>query len=93
MFTTGDWNRLQTGRAGGPGLESIDVPREFWKLPGAPRELGADDPLVVDAIRNDRPCRPGFEEGCRVQVVLDAAMRSAESRTWTEVDEMQEASR
>jgi predicted dehydrogenase len=103
VFTTGDWNRLQTGRTGGPGLESIDVPREFWKLPGAPRELGADDPLVafrydqawefVDAIRNDRPCRPGFEEGARVQVVLDAAMRSAEGRTWTEVDKMQEASR
>jgi predicted dehydrogenase len=95
VFATGDWNRLQTGKAGGPGLETIDVPREFWKIPGSPRELGNGDPLVtfrydqawefVDAIRSNRPCRPGFEEGARVQAVLDAALRSVDGVKWVEV--------
>jgi predicted dehydrogenase len=87
VFTTANWNTLQTGKAGGPGLDTIDVPREFW-----PRELGNGDPLVtfrydqawefVDAIRNQRPCRPGFEEGARAQAVMDAAMRSVETMKW-----------
>ena len=88
----GDWNKLQTGRVGGSGLETIDVPREFWKTPGAPRELGSGDPLVtfrydqtwefVDAIRSNRPCKPDFYDGARVQGVIDAALRSAETRQW-----------
>jgi len=92
VFTTGDWNKLQTGKVGGPGLETIDVPREFWKTPGAPRELGSGDPLItfrydqtwefVDAIRNNRPCKPDFYDGARVQGVIDAALRSAETRQW-----------
>ena len=92
VFTTGDWNKLQTGRLGGPGLETIDVPREFWKTPGSPRELGSGDPLVtfrydqtwefVDAIRNNRPCKPDFYDGARVQGVIDAALQSAGTRQW-----------
>jgi predicted dehydrogenase len=95
VFMTSDWNKLWTGEAGGPGLVPIDVPREFWKIPGSTRELGAGDPLVtfrydqawefVDAIRNKRPCRPGFDEGARVQAVMDAAMRSIETMKWVEV--------
>jgi predicted dehydrogenase len=95
-FTTADWNKLQTGKAGGPGLETLDVPREFWKPRGSPRELGAGDPLVsfrydqawefVDAIRNNRPCNPSFEDGARVQAVMDAAIRSEEKQAWVELD-------
>ena len=29
VFTTGSWNTLQTGQAGGPGLETIEIPKEF----------------------------------------------------------------
>jgi len=89
VFTTGQWDKLQTGALGGPGLETIDVPREFWKTAGSPRESGNGDPLVtfrydqtwefVDAIRNDRPCSPDFYDGARAQAVVDAALRSAES--------------
>jgi predicted dehydrogenase len=95
VFATGDWNKLQTGKAGGLGLETIDVPREFWKTPGSPRELGSGDPLVtfrydqawefVDAIRNSRPCRPSFDDGARAQAVVDAAMRSVEGMRWVEI--------
>jgi predicted dehydrogenase len=97
VFTTGDWNKLQTGKTGGPGLETIHVPREFWKTPGSPRELGAGDPLVtfrydqawefVDAIRNQRPCTPSFHDGARAQAVMDAAIQSAQKRQWIELDQ------
>lgn len=95
VFFTGKWNELQTGRAGGPGLEVVPVPREFWTWPGAPRDPGVGDPLVtfrydqafefVDAIRTQRPCVPGFHEGARALLVMDAAVRSAETRQWVEL--------
>src|SRR5438105_5463539 len=46
VFITGEWNKLQTGGAGGPGLETITIPEEFWKLPGSPREARVGDQLV-----------------------------------------------
>jgi predicted dehydrogenase len=96
VFITGEWNKLQTGKVGGPGLETIEIPREFWKSPGAPRDPAVGDPLVtfrydqawefLDAIRNQRPCVPGFHDGARAQAVMDAAVESAERRQWIEVD-------
>jgi predicted dehydrogenase len=95
VFITGDWNKLQTGKAGGPGLETITIPEEFWVLPGSPRDPRAGDPLVtfrydqmwefVDAIRNQRPCRPSFHDGARAQAVIDAAVKSAETKHWVEL--------
>lgn len=95
VFTTGEWNKLQTGSFGGPGLETLDVPREFWKTAGSPRESGSGDPLVtfrydqtwefVDAIRNNRPCKPDFYDGARTQAVVDAALQSAETGQWVKL--------
>lgn len=97
MFITGEWNKLQTGKVGGPGLETIEIPRQFWKLPGSPRDVGRGDPLVtfrydqawefVDAIRNQRPCCPSLYDGARVQAVMDAAVKSAETRQWVQLNE------
>jgi len=94
-FTTGTWNELQYGPAGGPGLKALPVPKEFWTWPGSPRDPGAGDPLVtfrydqawefIDAIRNNRPCVPSFHDGVRMQAVIDAALRSAETRQWIDV--------
>ena len=91
-FTTGSWNTLQTGRAGGPGLESIEIPSEFHTWPGSPRDPRQGDPLVsfrydqawefVDAIRSQRPCTPSFHDGAQAQAVMDAAIASANSRQW-----------
>jgi predicted dehydrogenase len=96
VFITGEWNKLQTGKVGGPGLETIEMPREFWKSPGSPRDAGAGDPLVtfrydqawefVDAIRNQRACVPSFHDGARAQAVMDAATKSAETRQWVGLD-------
>ena len=96
VFLTGEWNQLQTGKAGGPGLETITIPGEFWKVPGSPRDSRQGDPRVtfrydqafefIDAIRNQRACSPNFHDGVRAQAVTDAAMKSAEARQWVEVE-------
>lgn len=95
VFITGDWHRLQTGKVGGPGLETIEIPREFWKVPGSPRDVNQGDPLVtfrydqawefVDAIRNQRACTPSFHDGAQVLAVMDAAVQSAETRQWVDL--------
>src|SRR5207247_277393 len=95
VFRTGEWNKLQTGMAGGPGLETITVPEEFWRWPGSPRDPRQGDPLVTfrydqawelcDALRSPRPRRPSFHDGVRAQAVVDAAVRSAVSRAWVEL--------
>lgn len=94
-FTTGRWNTLQTGRLGGPGLQTVEIPREFWTWPGSPRDPGQGDPLVsfrydqaaefVNAIREQRPCAVTFHEGARVQAVMDAAVASATERRWVDL--------
>jgi predicted dehydrogenase len=92
VFYTGKWNEIQMGRLGGPGLEIVTVPREFWTWPGSPRDPSQGDPLVtfrydqtwefVDAIRSQRPCQPSFHDGAKAQEVMDAAVRSAETSQW-----------
>jgi predicted dehydrogenase len=94
-FTTGSWNTLEWGKAGGPGLETLTIPREFWVWPGCPRDPNLGDPLItfrydqayefIDAIRSERPCTPSFHDGAQAQVVMDAALHSAETRAWVEL--------
>ncbi len=94
-FTTGKWNELMHGKRGGPGLEPLAVPREFWVWPGCPRDPADGDPLItfrydqafefIDAIRNQRPCIPSFHDGALTQAVTDAAVRSAETGAWVKV--------
>jgi predicted dehydrogenase len=94
-FTTGQWNELQYGKRGGPGLAPLAVPREFWTWPGSPRDPTVGDPLItfrydqafefIDAIRSHRPCVPSFHDGLRTQAVLDAAVRSAELQAWVDL--------
>lgn len=96
VFISGDWNKLQAGKVGGPGLDLIEIPREFWKWPGSPRDPAQGDPLVtfrydqawefVDAIRQQRSCIPNFHDGARAQAVMDAAVKSAETRQWVELN-------
>lgn len=99
IFRTGEWNKLETGKVGGPGLETIAVPEEFWKHPGSPRDPRQGDPLVTfrydqawefaDAILNQRDCSPDFFDGWRAQVVMDSALKSAETRQWIDVSYQQ----
>ena len=96
VFITGEWNKLQTGKVGGPGLETITIPEEFWKVAGSPRDPRQGDPLVtfrydqafefIDAIRNQRPCSPNFHDGARAQAVTDAVVKSAGTRQWIDLE-------
>jgi predicted dehydrogenase len=95
VFFTGKWNELQTGKAGGPGLETITIPEEFWRWPGSPRDPHQGDPLVtfrydqnfefIDAIRNQRPCSPSFYDGMLAQQVMDSAVISANEKRWIDL--------
>jgi predicted dehydrogenase len=95
VFSTGEWNKLQTGQRGGPGLEAITIPEEFWRWPGSPRDPRQGDPLVtfrydqawefIEAIRNQRPCVPSFHDGVRAQAVIDFAVKSAETKQWVDL--------
>ncbi len=95
IFSTNSWDQLQTGRTGGPGIEPLPVPEEYWRWPDSPRDPRIGDPLVtfrydqawefVDAIRQRRPCDATFHDGARVQAVMDATVRSAETGQWVEL--------
>jgi predicted dehydrogenase len=76
-------------------LESVTVPQEFWKLPGAPRDVHEGDPRwsyrydqahrFVSNIRDGQVREPSFAAGLRTQRVLDAALLSAATREWTRI--------
>jgi len=95
-FFTERWNELQVGKPGGMGLEKIIIPKEFWTVPGSPRDPAKGDPLVtfrydqafefIDAIRNQRPCSPSFLDGARAQAIMDAAVRSVNERRWVQLE-------
>jgi predicted dehydrogenase len=38
-----------------------------------------------DAIRSGRPATPSFHDGARAQAVMDAAVRSSETRSWIDL--------
>jgi predicted dehydrogenase len=98
VFATERWNELQVGKPGGLGLETITIPKEFFKVPGSPRDISAGDPLVtfrydqnfefIDAILNQRPCSPSFADGVRAQGVMDAAILSSRERRWVDVPDL-----
>jgi predicted dehydrogenase len=98
VFATERWNELQVGKPGGPGLETVTIPKEFYKVPGSPRDVSCGDPLVtfrydqnfefIDAILNQRPCEPSFADGARAQAVMDAAVLSACERRWVDVPDL-----
>jgi predicted dehydrogenase len=77
--------RLLVARKGG-NYEPVEVPTEFRKIPGSPRDPDADpfqafrydqDYEFIDAIHAGRPCEPSFVDGLRAQEVMDAIARSA----------------
>jgi predicted dehydrogenase len=96
VYSTQDPLRLRVGRRADADLRTIDVPREFHVWPASTREPSQGDPLVtfrydqdaefIDAIANSRPCQPSFYDGVMAQVVMDAAIDSAQQRRWVELN-------
>jgi predicted dehydrogenase len=86
---------LQLARRGDTSFRAIVVPDEFLVWPGSPRDPRAGDPRVtfrydqdfefIDAIVNNRPCRPSFREGVMTQAVMDAAVKSHAQNGWIDL--------
>ena len=95
VYTTQRPLELRIGKKGDADIQTVAVPKEFLVYPGSPRDPNAGDPLAtfrydqdfefIDAIRNQRPCRPSFLDGAKAQAVMDTAITSAEERRWVDV--------
>jgi predicted dehydrogenase len=72
-----------------------DVPHDFLKLAGSPRDVMAHDRRwgyrydqafqFVESVQLGQARPPSFSDGVRCQAVLDAALESARTRGWVEV--------
>jgi predicted dehydrogenase len=96
VYSTQSPLELRIGRTGATDLEVVKVPKEFLVWPGSPRDPQHGDPRVtfrydqaiefIDAIHSNRACRPSLREGVLVQAVMDAAVKSNQSRAWVEIE-------
>jgi predicted dehydrogenase len=96
VYSTQKPLELWIGHKNDADLRKIDVPQDFLVWPGSPRDPRQGDPLAtfrydqdfefIDAILNNRPCRPSFREGAMVQAVMDAAIISSDERRWVDMD-------
>ena len=87
-------HQLLVGKVG-EDMQTVQLPEEFLKVPGSPRDPHAGDPLQVfrydqsfefiQAIVEGRPASPDFRDGSRAQAVMDAALLSATNRQWVHV--------
>ncbi len=76
-------------------LDHVDVPEQFLKLSGSPRDVHAHDRRwgyrydqawqFVESIRMGQTRSPSFADGVRCQAVLDAVLASTASRQWVNV--------
>jgi len=85
----------EDGRNPERGLTRREVPAEFLKIEGSPREVQAHPPRwgyrydqavqFVDSIRKGRAVTPTLHDGVRCQAVMQAALESCETGRWAEV--------
>jgi len=76
-------------------LDHVDVPEQFLKIAGSPRDVHAHDRRwgyrydqawqFVESIRMGQTRTPSFADGVRCQAVLDAVLASAASCQWVNV--------
>jgi predicted dehydrogenase len=88
--------QLRGVRQGQTRFETLAVPDEFrmgvdlslplWdQLSMAMQNQSIGDRQFIDAILNDRPVAPNFEDGLKVQAVIDAALESQRRGCWIPV--------
>ena len=84
-------NTILLGK-GGESLEKVDVPAEFLKPAGSPRDPSQGVPAtvfrydlvyeLVSAIIEQRDAVPGFDNGASAQRIADAVLESYDNRSW-----------
>ena len=87
-------NQLMLGKTG-TDLAAVDVPAEFLKPQGSPRDPKQGEPATVfrydlvwefvSAICEGRQAVPSFYDGLRAQVVADSVLKSHAERKWIDV--------
>lgn len=87
-------NQIMIGKTGSD-LAPVDVPPEFLKPAGSPRDPNVGEPATVfrydlmwefiSAITEGRDAVPSFLDGLRAQTVADACLASHERRTWIDI--------
>lgn len=87
-------NQLLFGKTG-QDLAAIDVPPEFLKPAGSPRDPSQGEPATVfrydlvwefiSAICEEREAVPSFYDGLRAQVIADSTLRSHAERKWIDI--------
>ncbi|HTM53178.1 MAG TPA: Gfo/Idh/MocA family oxidoreductase [Pirellulales bacterium] len=87
-------NNILFGKSG-QDLAVAEIPSEFLKPEGSPRDLSQGEPATVfrydlvwefvSAIADERQARPSFFDGLKAQVVADAVIESNDSRRWIEI--------
>lgn len=87
-------NVILLGRTG-QDLAPVDVPAEFLKPAGSPRDPAQGHPATVfrydlvwefvSAICEGRDAVPSFHDGLRAQVIADSVLESHQTRTWVEI--------
>lgn len=88
-------NTILLGKTG-QDLAPVDVPAEFLKPPGSPRNPSEGEPATVfrydlvwefvSAIVENREAVPSFLDGLRAQVVADAVLKSHATRRWMAIE-------
>ena len=84
-------NTILLGKSG-HDLAPVDVPAEYLKLPGSPRNPSEGSPATVfrydlmwefiSAIVEGRAAVPSFYDGLNAQLVADAVLESHVRRVW-----------
>jgi predicted dehydrogenase len=87
-------NQLMMGKTG-HDLAPVDVPAEFLKPAGSPRDIAKGEPATVfrydlvyefvDAICNGREAVPSFYDGLQAQIIADATLQSHAERRWIDI--------
>jgi len=88
-------NSILVGKHG-ESLHPVDVPEEYLKPAGSPRDPRQGNPSTVfrydmvfefvSAIVEERDAVPGFDDGARAQAVADAVLDSFDKRVWVNIE-------
>ena len=89
-------NQIMLGKTG-QDLAAVDVPAEFLKPAGSPRDPAQGEPATVfrydlvwefvSAICEQRDAIPSFYDGLKAQTIADSVLRSHAERRWIDIPE------
>jgi len=73
--------------------EEVHPYMKHWWVPGCAigyeHTFGNQAADLIQAVADDRPMKPDFDDGLRCQLVLDAVLKSCDSQRWVDVETME----